>query len=204
MWFELSQFTSIRFCPGGCGRAVFEAVISPDSRFIAYQVDTEGADLYYRGLTGDTTPKEIATTRATGETMPRISPDGRWIAFVTDESGINQVVVQPFPGPGGRTQVSANGGTEPVWSRDGRRLFYRGEGKLMAAVVQTDPTFAVVARDTVFTDRYLSATNPHSNYDVMPNGDRFVMLESAGEGQLTVVVNWRSALRARMAASVAR
>jgi hypothetical protein len=74
----------------------------------------------------------------------------------------------------------------------------------MAAVVRADPAFAVVARDTVFTDRFMSATNPHSNYDVMPDGERFVMLESAGEGQLTVVVNWRSVLRARMAESVAR
>lgn len=114
------------------------------------------------------------------------------------------MVVQPFPGPGGRTQVSANGGVEPVWSRDGRRLFYRGDGKLMAARVRGDPTFAVVARDTVFTDSYVFATNPHANYDVMPDGERFVMLKSAGEGVLTVVVNWGEALRARMAGSEAR
>jgi Tol biopolymer transport system component len=182
---------------------LYEAVVSPDGGSLAIQADTAGADLYYRGLTGDTALKALVATPAT-EIMPRISPDGLWIAFVTDESGANQVVVQPFPGPGGRTQVSANGGIEPVWSRDGRRLFYRGDGKLMAASVRRDPTFAVVARDTVFTDSYVFATNPHANYDVMPDGEHFVMLKSAGEGVLTVVVNWGEALRARMAGNEAR
>ena len=183
---------------GGAQLDVYEAVFSPDGRFLVVQIDTSGADLYYRAVEGDTTLKAIAATPAI-ESMPRVSPDGRWIAFVTDESGANQVVVQPFPGPGGRIQVSGNGGTEPVWSRDGRRLFYRGDGRLMAASVRTDPTFAVVARDTVFADRYIFANNPHANYDVMPDGEHFVMLQSAGEGVLTVVVNFGAALRARMA-----
>ncbi len=185
---------------GGARLDVYEAVFSPDGRYLVVQIDTSGADLYYRALTGDTALKVIAATPAI-ESMPRVSPDGRWIAFVTNESGSNQVVVQPFPGPGGRTQVSGNGGTEPVWSRDGKRLFYRGDAKLMAATVRTEPAFAVVARDTVFADRYLFANNPHANYDVMPDGEHFVMLESAGEGVLTVVVNFREALRARMAGS---
>ncbi|MEZ4588224.1 MAG: hypothetical protein R2909_17740 [Gemmatimonadales bacterium] len=173
---------------------LYEAVVSPDGGSLVLQADTAGADLYVRGLTGDTALEKLAATPAI-EGMPRISPDGRWLAFVTDESGSNQVVVQPFPGPGGRTQVSANGGTEPVWSRDGRRLFYRGDGKLMAATVRAEPSFAVVARDTVFADSYLFATNPHANYDVMPDGEHFVMLKSVGEGVLTVVVNWGAVLR---------
>ena len=159
---------------------VFEAVLSPDARSIVYQLDTAGADLYYRSMAGDTSPKPIANSQAAIETMARLSPDGRWVAFTTNESGRDEVVVQPFPGPGGRVQVSTGGGTEPVWSRDGRRLFYRGERELMAAVIRPGPGFTVAARDTVLTDTYMYATNPHANYDVMPDG-RALHLPRAGQ-----------------------
>jgi Tol biopolymer transport system component/tRNA A-37 threonylcarbamoyl transferase component Bud32 len=176
----------------------FEAVISPDSRHIPYQLDTAGADVYYRGLSGDTTPVAVANGAAI-ETMPRISPDGRWITFITDESGRNEVVVQPFPGPGGRVQISSDGGVEPVWSRDGRRLFYRTGRDVMAATLQFGPTTALVTkRDRLFEDRYAYAINPHANYDVMPDGERFIFLEPVRDGNLIVVANWSSLLRAQM------
>ncbi|MFL5495606.1 MAG: TolB family protein, partial [Gemmatimonadales bacterium] len=177
---------------------VFEAVLSPDARYIVYQLDTLGADIYYRALAGDTTTRAIANSVTAIETMPRISPDGRWIAFTTNESGRDEVVVQPFPGPGGRVQVSAVGGTEPVWSRDGRRLFYRGNGQLMAAVIRPGPAFTVAARDSLFADTYMYASNPHANYDVMPDGAHFIFLEAAIAGEMIVVSNWASVMRARM------
>ncbi|MGI9042878.1 MAG: protein kinase domain-containing protein [Gemmatimonadaceae bacterium] len=177
---------------------LFEGVISPDARYIAYQLDTAGADIYYRALAGDTTPVAIANSAAI-ESMPRISPDGRWIAFTTDESGRNEVVMQPFPGPGGRVQVSANGGVEPLWSRDGRRLFYRGGEQFMAATLRTGPAFAAVAaRDTLFADEFVYANNPHANYDVLPDDERFIFLRAVGDGNMIVVANWTSGLRARM------
>ena len=183
---------------------IFEGVLSPDARYLVYQLDTLGADIYYRALTGDSTARPIANNPAAIENMPRLSPDGRWIAFVTNESGRDEVVVQPFPGPGGRVQVSAGGGSEPVWSRDGRRLFYRGSGMLMAAEIRVAPSFSVFARDTVFADTYLFATNPHANYDVFPDGAHFVFLESDHSGAMVVVSNWRSVLRARVAGGEAR
>ena len=179
--------------------SLFEAVISPDARYIAYQVDTLGADLYYRGMSGDTTAKAIATSPTAIETMPRISPDGRWIAFTTDESGTGEVVIQPFPGPGGRVQVSTGGGTEPVWSRDGQRVFYRNNTTFMSAHVRAGSTLEIVSRDTLFTDGFVYAANPHANYDVMPDGEHFLFLKPASEGTFIVAANWRAALRARMA-----
>jgi hypothetical protein len=101
-------------------------------------------------------------------------------------------------------QVSAGGGTEPVWSRDGRRVFYRGSGKLMAAAVRTTPGFSVVSHDTVLTDSYAFATNPHANYDVFPDGAHFVFLEPDHSSEMVVVANWRSVLRARMAGGAAK
>ena len=189
---------------GGERLDIFEAVTTPDMRDVIYQIDTVGADIYYHGLNGDTTPHSISNEIKAVETMPRVSPDGRWVAFTTDESGREEVVVQPFPGPGGRVQVSANGGSEPVWSRDGRKLFYRGDGHLMAARLSTGPSFAVATRDTLFTDVYQGAPNPHANYDVMPDGTHFVFLKAASAGTMNVVLNWSSAMRARMHAGAAK
>jgi serine/threonine-protein kinase len=182
---------------GGPTVDVFEGVMSPDMKSVVYQLDTSGADIYYRGLTGDTTPHVVSNAKAL-ETMPRLSPDGRWVAFSTDESGREEVVVQPFPAPGGRVQVSAGGGTEPVWSRDGKRLFYRGDGRLMAARLSTGDGFAVAARDTLFADSYQYAPNPHANYDVMADGTHFVFLKAASEGSMIVVANWKAVVRERM------
>ncbi len=181
--------------------SIFEAVMSPDALYLAYQVDTSGADLYYRAMSGDTIPKPIATSATGVETMPRISPDGRWIAFTTDESGTGELVVQPFPGPGGRVQVSAGGGTEPIWSRDGKHLFYRSDSKFMSARVAAGATFAVAGRDTVFVDDYVYAANPHPNYDVLPDGEHFLFLKAASEGNMIVAANWGSIIHERMAAS---
>jgi serine/threonine-protein kinase len=177
----------------------YEAVLSPDAGSVAYQVDTTGADILYRGLSGDTATHAVSNNAKAVETMPRISPDGRWIAFTTDESGRQEVVVQPFPGPGGRVQISTHGGSEPVWSPDGKRLFYRGDGHLMVARLNASQGFAVTARDTLFTDTYQFAGNPHANYDVMADGSRFVFLKAASEGSMIVTTNWTSVVRSRMA-----
>ena len=80
------------------------------------------------------------------------SPDGRWLAYVSDLSGMNEVYVNSFPDPGGRRQVSIDGGTEPVWSPDGTELFYRNGAALMAAAVETTPDFRVRSREVLFVD----------------------------------------------------
>ena len=176
----------------------FEAVMTPDGRGIVYQVDSAGADVAWRSIVGDTTPKTIAGSRYV-EQMARISPDGHWVAYVTDESGTNQVVVQPFPGPGGRIQVSTGGGTEPVWSRDSRQLYYRGSGKFIAATVTAMPTFTVTSRAELFVDEFMPAASPHANYDVSPDGAHFVVLRGAEDPRLIVVEHWAEALRQRTA-----
>ena len=183
---------------------VFEAVISPDMRSVVYQIDTLAADLYYRSLSGDTMPHVVSNNIKAVETMPRLSPDGQWIAFTTDESGQGEVVVQRFPGPGGRVQVSAGGGSEPVWSRDGGRLFYRGDGRFMAATLARGESFAVVSRDTLFSDAFQYAPNPHANFDVMADGKHFIFLKTVSEGNMIVVANWKAAVRERMGQGAAK
>jgi len=126
------------------------------------------------------------------------SPDSRRIAFTTDESGTTQVVVQALPGPGPRLQVSTTGGTEPVWSRDGRRLFYRSGQKIAMAEIITAPSLAVKSRTSLFDDVFLQATERHANYEVSPDATRLLLLKSVGEERLIIVRNWREELRARL------
>ncbi len=177
---------------------IFEAVISPDGQHLIYQLDTLGADIYYRGLGADSAPHPISASATAIETMPRVSPDGRWVAFVTNESGRDEVVVQPFPGPGGRVQVSSDGGTEPLWSRDGKRLFFRSSGHLLAARIAPGTAFTVSARDTVLNDNFIYAFNPHPNWDVLPDGNHFLFLESTDAGEMTIIANWHTVLRQQM------
>ncbi len=181
----------------------FEGVITPDGRTLVYQVDDGGAtqaDILYRALQGDTTSHPVAATRFV-EAQPRVSPDGHWVAFVTDQSGVSQVVVQPFPGPGGQVQISVSGGTEPVWARDGKRIFYRDGRHLVAASVSTAGGFAVTGRTDLFDDTYVFAPAPHPDYDVSPDGSRLLMVRSTRTPEYDIVYGWRSELAARMRGS---
>ena len=183
--------------------ATFEAVFTPDGRGVVYQVDTASADVEYRMLAGDTTPKRIAATRD-DEDSPRLSPDGHWIAYRTRESGTDEVMVQPFPGPGSRLQISTNGGTEPVWSRDGRRVFYRTGRRVVAATLTTAPRLAVATRTELFDDVFRLATSPHANFDVAPDGSHLLFLAGVDDQRLMVVYNWAAELRNRLRASGGR
>jgi hypothetical protein len=175
----------------------YEAVMTPDGRGIVYQVDTTRADIYYRAISGDTTPQPVATSPA-DESEPRPSPDGHWIAFQASEAGTSQVIVQSFPGTGPRIPISTGGGEEPVWARDGRHLFYRGHGRFVDVTFATTPTFHVIAQRDVMPDSYLLAVAPHANYDVSPDGRKLLVLEGGGQ-QLVVVRNWWAEVRPQLA-----
>lgn len=201
--YELGAGTLTRITTSGPANERAER--SPDGKRVLYRADQGGrVGSWWRplDLSVEATPlvrgKEIDIFEGV------ISPDGRWIAFVTNESGRDEIVVQPFPGPGGRVQVSTSGGTEPLWSRDGRKLFYRGSGHLMAAIVRPGPTFDIVARDSALTDIYLYALNPHPNYDVLPDGAHFIFLEASDAGEMTVAANWLPVPRSRMTGGTGR
>ena len=184
----------------------FEGVITPDGKTLVYQRDDAGvtqADVLYRALEGDTTSHPVAATRSV-EAEARVSPNGHWVAFVTDASGTAQVVVQPFPGPGGQVQVSVSGGTEPVWARDGKRIFYRDGRHVVAASVSTAGGFTVTGRTDLFADTYAFAPTPHANYDVSPDGTRLLMVRSARTPEYDVVYGWGSELAAQMRPSGGR
>jgi Tol biopolymer transport system component len=139
----------------------------------------------------------VAQDLATGETHeviptsfreigPRFSPDGRWIAYMSDESGGIEVMVAPMGGAQARVRVSTDGGTEPQWSRDGKTLYYKNNRSLMAASFAPGSPPTISNRTRLFASTYLSdPTDP--DYDIAPDG-RFVMLQAVADDALTVVV----------------
>ena len=145
-----------------------------------------------------------SSTAGTCEAFPALSPDGHWLAYVGDESGRTEVYVRPYPGPGGKVVVSQNGGTEPIWSRDGRELFYRGpvngSPQLIAAQVETKPGFRVVARTPLFDDADFETSTPHANYDVMPDGKSFIMVRLGRATEFRYLQNWPALMESQASA----
>ena len=162
-----------------------------------------------------TTNRDIGMVRLEGEREPEmllqtpsdehtgmLSPDDRWLAYVSNESGRQEIYVRPFPGPGGKWPISTEGGTEPMWSRDGQELFYRNGEKMMAVAISTEPEFAPAKPTSLFEGVYETGGGPAggypgSNYDLTPDG-RFVMIrtdESSGPTQINVVLNWFEELK---------
>ena len=178
---------------------ILEGMIAPDGHALVYRVDTEknNRDIYLLPLTGERKPVPLLTG-PTDDKMPRISPDSKWLAYVSDESGAEEVYGRLLSGPGGRVAVSAGGGMEPVWSRDGKRLFYRNGTRMMSATIATIPALSVTARQMLFDAPF--ASDPyHPNFDVAPDGKSFLMIRPMYEDrQMVMVVNWAEELRKRV------
>jgi eukaryotic-like serine/threonine-protein kinase len=176
-----------------------EGVITPDGKWLVVRTigTTTKRDVRYRAMSGDTTLHPIAASEF-DELMPRVSPDGKWIAYVSDESGIVEVYVRGFPGPSGKVQVSLGGGSEPIWAPDGRRIYYRRARDVMAARVSTSSDFSVRDRMKLFEGAY--ATSPiHANFDVSPDGKRFLMINRASsDAEVIIVQNWAREVRERL------
>jgi len=179
---------------------------SPDNKFIVFSRakggGSGGNDMWLLPLTGDRKPKAFLQTPFE-KIHARISPDARWIAYATNESGSFQVVVQSFPDPnGGKWQISADGGVEPKWRHDGKELYYLAlDGKLMSVPVKADRTFEagrpVPLFQTVLT---VNRTRPDRDrrYEVNQAGQRFLIVtpgNRSGVVPVTVMVNWPSAFK---------
>jgi len=121
------------------------------------------------------------------------SPDGNWLAYVSDEAGEDEVYLRGFPSHDGKTAVSSGGGHEPVWSADGSELYYRAQEWVMAVTVSTTPTLALGTPRRLFEAPFDEAGAPYANYDVARDGDGFIMIRSDEEvsaSTLVVVLNW--------------
>ena len=177
---------------------------SPDGQVLAFSevnVST-GYDIWTMRLS-DRKVQPFLQTQF-NEAAAQFSPDGHWLAYSSDESGRKEIYVQPYPGPGGKWQISTEGGVEPLWNRNGRELFYRSGKKMMAVEIATKPGFSAGTPKMLFEGAYQSLpTISTPNYDVSPDGQRFLMLkpvESAQEAptQINVVLNWFEELKQKV------
>ena len=171
---------------------------SPDGKELVF-VDNA---LWVLPMEGDRNPRPLLQTQYIEE-RARFSPDGRWLAYVSNESGRREVYVQPYPGLGGKRQISTEGGTQPVWARNGQELFYRNGERMMAVEISTQPNFSAGTPRRLFETPYsLSSSGPYANYDVSLDGKRFLMLQPVEQEQsifhMTVVLNWFEELKQRV------
>lgn len=195
-----------RLVPAGARQSA--ASWAPDGRAMAFtEVDPEdGPDIWVLEMEGQRRPRPFLQTKF-AEGSPKFSPDGRWIAYCSNESGRNEIYVQPYPGPGPRIQISAEGGTDPVWAKSGKELFYRDRDQMMIVEVSLDPSLKVLKPRVLWEGQYAhgmsSSCGPagptSSNYDVTPDGQRFIMIreneQEARSNQIHVVLNWSEELK---------
>jgi roadblock/LC7 domain-containing protein len=159
--------------------------VTPDGRAVVFQESSSDRN-GIRSMIFDSAPaSRLVIAGRFGESAPALSPDGKWVAYQSDETGRMEVYVRPYPGPGARVSVSLQGGTEPVWAHSGRELFFRSGDSLMAAAVALSPSFAVTGRRRLFTGSFVSG-DTYREYDVAPDDRHFVML-SGGAGRSTLI-----------------
>ncbi|MDA2938462.1 protein kinase, partial [Acidobacteria bacterium AH-259-A15] len=172
--------------------------ISPDGKVLAFteiNPDT-GEDIWLLPLEGKSEPKPFLDTPF-GEEFAAFSPDGRWLAYQSNESGRDEVYVTAYPDPaGGRWQISTDGGTEPLWARSGKELFYRNGDKLMA--VQIDTASGLAGTPTLLFEGPYAHFAFAPGYDLAPDNQRFLMVKTPPESaprQVNVVLNWFQELK---------
>jgi eukaryotic-like serine/threonine-protein kinase len=182
--------------------ARFPSSFSPRERVLGYTEETGrgGADIWLLPLDDPAQPRPLLRTPFR-ESAATFSPDGAWIAYVSNEAGRNEVYVQPYPGPGGKRQISTDGGTSPVWAASGKELFYRAGDAMLVVGIRTQPRFEADQPRLLFRGPYEEPARPDwpRNYDVAPDGQRFVMIrgEDSAPTQIQVVLSWLEELRVR-------
>jgi Tol biopolymer transport system component len=165
----------------GTSAADIPSSVSPDGHTLAFEGDPQARPL-------------VKTPGYDG--AGQFSPDGRWIAYSSNESGQFEVYLRPYPGPDRKIQVSTQGGTHPKWNRNGKELFYRVGNKLMVVNVSTSPDLTLSQPRVLFEQRYAFGNSTIPNYDVSPDGQRFVMVrDDSVSGRVNIVVNWLDELK---------
>jgi Tol biopolymer transport system component len=168
--------------------------------FFTEQTADTASDLWTLPLEGDRQPRPLLATPAI-ELFPALSPDGHWLAYTSTESQSDEVYVRPYQGPGRKYTVSHAGGSQPVWSKSGRELFYRSGNTVMAVDVATGPRFASSAPKALFTSPS-DLGGVEATYDVAPDARRFLVLvdedRDAVLPQIVLVPDWFQELRAKL------
>ena len=178
---------------------VFESVWSRDGRWLLVSTSLTGNP--GDGILGVRPGVDsVATSKIRGQ-EPAMSPDGRYVAYMSNETGRSEIYVVPFPNTGaGKWLVSTQGGIQPLWSHNGKELFYRSlSGDMMSATISTVPTFVVGRTTVLFRNAGFIYDGPYRQYDISRDDQRFLMLRpvSAGSDKIVMVENWLSELNPR-------
>jgi serine/threonine protein kinase/Tol biopolymer transport system component len=194
-----------RLTTGGQSQAPYSWSPRSHSLVFVEQSPTTGRDIWMLSIDRDLKSRAILQSPF-NETGPALSPDGRWLAYVSDESGHNEVYVIPLmsaPGAQARRQVSTDGGTEPLWSREGSEIFYRVGNKMMACKTRTAPDFQAGPPQLLFEGAYEKGRDSRPAYDVTADGRRFLMLRSdnseSAPTRFEIVLEWFEELKRRVA-----
>ncbi len=190
------------------GRFIQEVTWSGDGQWLVLRTDNGDAslgDLLGVHLAGDPTPVELVATKFR-ELQPAVSPDNRWLAYASDESGTQEIYVRPFPQTSaGRWQVSNSGGSSPVWSSSTNELFYvKGDGTLAAASYQSTPSFALLGTESLLDVRGMMSDLYHQSFSVSPDAQSFIFARrrvstaNAGVLRAVLVENWFEDLRVQL------
>jgi Tol biopolymer transport system component len=176
----------------------YPAALAADGDTLVFMRSTQETsfDILMLSLRNPTEIRPLLKTAAY-EGGARLSPDGRWLVYVSNESGPNEVYLQAFPALDRRWPISTQGGTQPLWNPSGKEIFYRSGDKMMAVDVTTTPHVTLSTPRVLFEQRYAyGAGITMANYDVTQDGQRFIMVkDESGAARLNVILNWLSELR---------
>jgi Tol biopolymer transport system component len=181
----------------------FATSFSPDGKILAFSElhPESNFDIWLLPIGGESRPFLNSQFNEAGAVF---SPNGRWIAYVSDETGQDEVYVRAYPGPEGKLQISNGGGNEPVWGPKGRIIYYRNRDWMMSVNIVTEDPFDVSRPRALFETHYDDAGVAYPGYDIAPDGQAFIMVRSERElvaTQAHIVLNWFDELKRRAPAS---
>jgi len=186
---------SLRAMPLNLGDPVAEIAAAPDGRAIVF---ADRGDIWSLPQSGE--PTRLVQSPF-NEASPAVSPDGGWLAYWSDESGRPEVYVQALSGPAEKRQLSTDGGTEPVWSRDGKALFFRSDDQMMVVEVGPQPAASASRPQPLFAAAFAPG-DTYANYDVSPDGAHFVVVnpgeEERSASNIRVLLNWTEELKQKI------
>ncbi len=176
--------------------------VSADGRILLFDEtgpdEPEGAGIWVLRLDGEPAPRRLFPLPATGHDG-QLSPDGRWVAFQASVASRQEIFVAPFAGSGERRLVSTDGGTEPLWSRNGRELFFQSGNKLMGVTVTPGAGFSASAPRPVHEGRFLRTITGNTSFSITRDGSRFLRIQPVDPvpaiTHIELILNWFSELR---------
>jgi dipeptidyl aminopeptidase/acylaminoacyl peptidase len=176
----------------GPDNSIHAISLSPDGKSLvfAYRKKQGDSDIWYSSLEKDAQPRPLLTT-SFNEAAPRVSPDGHYLAYQSDETGRYEVYVRPYPTGDVRWMISSNGGTNPKWGAKDSEIFYLQDDTLMAVPVHSQPKFQAGIPHPLFSGKAVNSPMRAFDsplYDPSPDGKRFVIIREADPGPRSIVV----------------